>query len=272
MDEISKLVEYIKLSEDSLPTAKLLVSDIQEMSEMPKPALNENDISEIMRLFNEIGQAHNIYVAWLKQQWVLVAGYHELEAVRRLKWEWVEVKMVEGEYKKLVEYAIRIRRTRIKPNPIDLARWVEHYKAVTGKKWKDIANDLGYSARELERVRKILHCGYYDIIEAVKKGEMGINKALFEIRQRKRMEKGESENWANSNEEWWTKPVQCQHCNEATTKGESIRICMQCYQQLLQLERRIEELEKAVKRLGDGKQQQLANDIEYKEWNLDDII
>jgi len=239
-DEI--YVRILKTFDKALPIAPIPLNAIEFDQSIKQQKIDEIRKREIRKQMQEYGQCDPIYVYLHQRSWILLLGREEYEVAKELGWNMLEAKILEGEYKEVFKLIMSIQRSRGLHSPFELAEQFEHLKKMTGWRWKAIAEKTGYSEREIQRVRELNRYRregkYLDVIHEVEKHRIGIEKALFEIRQRKREEKGIEAAYSNENQEWYQEPYECPCCKRSVTKGETQRICNSCYHDLKEFKKR----------------------------------
>jgi len=140
-------------------------------------------------------------VVWLERG-VLLDGHTRLAASRKLNF--ARVPVVEKGFRtedEAVEYAIHCQRDRRNLSDADLLRWIQEVDkrksagrpqksaqpcANSGKSAEATAAVVGVSARKVEQARTVIDQADEETKAKVAKGEMSINKAYNETRQKAR--------------------------------------------------------------------------------------
>ena len=127
----------------------------------------------------------------------LIDGYHRLRAMQELEYKKIKIVKEDTNYSedKLVEISIRANLKRRHLSSGDILKWVRYFDEkkqesgaphgalAEGKTSEVVAEEIGISARTVERARAVDKNAPEEVKNAIANGEMTINRAYVQIKK-----------------------------------------------------------------------------------------
>lgn len=178
----------------------------------------------------------------------LVDGWYFVRACEELGYSEIPTIILKGDVEEIRMILATQDFIESKRNVMDLAaniiEWCDRHKVT----YKAAAIRFNLSYSYVKEIISFFKNAPEDLKIDVATGNKSYSAAKSEWRWRKKKDRGDT--WGDSSEgNWREEPFNCPHCNEQKVKGESIRICNECYRELLETYKELERVKSELNKL-----------------------